>query len=243
MPNLGAPVRHIEPLIDPSKEVNVDHENLEREVENIKAGLAVVPGRVVQGPGRLVIGGSAKGRAQAEQERGHADNEELGGPAAFAEVVDRFTVSPWRQQCICEDGKRQKGEHQEIALAVQLDIAVDPVRVRVQSVEALDNNGNEHGQGQENDDIKRLEEIRERSRPADTRVEGSQETLSVEQVEDKEKQDARRDEYLRGHSQAKIMRMVGQGDPERVGHDARHAEAKSRCGRNELVPLPHVQLE
>lgn len=234
-------VRDMEPPIDAQAGVHCDDEHLDGEVEDVEAGLAVVPGRVVAGPRGHDVGAGSEGGAEAQQDGREQEDGDLGAEAAGAELVEAGGARDHEAGEDEEDG--EEGDEGVEDLAVELDVAVDAAGVGVEGEEGLDGAGDEHDEGEDYDGVEGLEGGGESLVPAEVRVRGADDALGEDQVDDEEEDDAGGDEDLGRDGDADVGGAGGPDDAHDARRDARHAEAEHQARHDELMAAFAIELE
>lgn len=220
----AAAVGNMEPAIHPQRRVQDDDEQLDGEVEDVEARLAMVPSRVVAGARGLDVRADAEGRPEAEQDGREQEDVDFGAEAAGADFVETSLARD--DEAGENEGDGQEGDESVEDTAVDLDVAVDAAGVGVKGVEGLDGASDEHDEGDADDGVDGRESEREGAVPAEVRVGGADDALREDQVDDEEEDDAGGDEDLRRHGDAEVGRARRPYDAHDAGCYACHAEAE-----------------
>ncbi len=137
-----AAVPDVEPAIYPERGVHDEDEQLDGEVEDVEARLAVVPGRVVEGAGALDVRPRAERRAEAQQHGREQEHTDFGAEPARAELVEGGGSRHDEGGEDERDG--QEGDEGVEDLAVDLNVAIDAAGIGAEGVERLNGAGDEH---------------------------------------------------------------------------------------------------
>lgn len=156
----------------------------------------------------------AERSAEAEHHRCEQEDADFGPEAAGAEFLDAGFSE--HDEAADDEGDREERNGGVEDLAVDLDVAVDASGVCVEGVEGLHGAGNEHDEGQHDEDVDELEGEGEAFVPAEVRVRRSDDTLCEYDVDNEEEDDACRDEDLGGDGDSDVCRACGPDD----AHDA-----------------------
>ena len=98
-----------------------------------------------------VVDARAEGCAKAEEECCGKEKGDFGPEAAVAEFLDARRA---REDEAAENEKERKEGHDGVkGLAVKLDVMIDTFGVEIEGVEALDDGGDEHEKGADDEDV------------------------------------------------------------------------------------------
>lgn len=141
------------------------------------------------------------------------------------------------------DGDGEEGDHGEVSRAGELDIAIDAVGIVVEGVQALHDDGDNHRNTGDDQDIEGLKRPRKPNRPTQARKRRSQHALRKKQIYNEEEQDPRRDEDLRCNGNPYVIWVTGPCDAHGIRDETGHAEAECHGGGDEFVAAAVVALE
>ena len=201
----------------------------------------MIPRRVHGGARRQVVRASAESGAEAEDRARGEENGDFGSEAAGAEFLEAGGARD--DEADEDEGDGEEGDDGEEGLAVEEDVAVDAVGVGVEGVEGLDDGGDDHGQGDDDEDVDGFEEGGEERVPAGVGVGGADDALGEDEVDDEEEDDAGGDQDLRGDGEADVGLVGGPGDAQDAAQDAGHAEAEEHAAHEEFVVALLVDLQ
>ena len=244
IPSLVAIIGNPEPLIHPHHHITQHHNDLDPEIEDVEARLALIPRRIRARPrASRIVDPHAEGRAQAEQCRGDEEDADLMPPPARSEFL-----WPLRQAGEDEDGDQHDGDGEEgddgvHSLAVQGDGAIDVFGVRVEGIEGLDDGDDEHDQRHHNEDVYPDERPMRDFMPPQVRMARAEDSLCEDDVDDEHQHHPRSHKDLRGDGHAHVERVAGPHDAHDLCDDPRHAEAEEHAGHDEFVAPAPVGLE
>lgn len=203
----------MEAAVDADERVHVDDDDLDREVEAVEAGAAVVPCGVVDGAGREV-GADAEAGAESEEQGREEEDPDLGAEAAAAELVD----AAWgvcRASHLGEDdaddqeGDGEEGSEGAVGSTYQLDVAVDAVGVGVKRVALLNNGCDQSDEEENNDSVVGDEEPMHYAVPTKLWMARSENSLRKEEVDNDYDNHACVDEDIRGNGDGNVILMCG----------------------------------
>ncbi|KAL9098520.1 MAG: hypothetical protein Q9163_005837 [Psora crenata] len=237
-----AAVRYVESLVYPQHDIPCDDEDFDGKVEDVEARLGLIAGRVADGAGSpSVISSHAEGCTQAEQGRGDEENGHLVPPRTAPKLLE--PGGPRDNEAHDDENNGEESDNGVKGLAVELDVSIDVPGVVIEGEEGLNDDGDEHGQGGNDQDVDGDEGPITGGMPSDPGMGGPKDPLGENEIDDKEQHHAGGHEYLGGNSDADVGGMNGPDDPQDLGDDAGHAEAEQHARHNELVAVPPVDLE
>jgi len=235
-------VRDVESLVNPDNNITQDHDNLESEVEDIKASFRLVTSRLAAGTGAAcVVCPHAEAGAEAEQERGAKQEGNLRPESAMPEFFQP-RLSRYEDPTDCQED-REEGDEGIKSLAVEQEVAIYALRVVVEGVEALDISGNDYDKREDNEDVYRYESPVESCGPACMWMACSYNPLSEQNVDDEEQDYSRGNEDVGRNGYSDICRPCSPDDAHDHGSDTSHAEAEHHAGDDEFVASPLVYLK
>lgn len=239
-----AMIRDPEPLIHPHDHISQHDHNLDPEIEDIEACLALIPGRILarSRPTRIVDA-HAKGGAQAEQPRRDEENADLMPPPARPEFLRPFLGAGQDEDGDQHDGDGEERDDRVEGLPVQRDGAIDVFGVRVQGIKRLDDGDDEHDQRHHYEHIDPDEGVMRDAMPPQVRMTRAEYALREDDVDDEDQHHPRGDEDLRGDGHGDVGRVARPGDAHDLRDDAGHAEAEEHAGHDEFVAATPVRLE
>jgi len=207
----------MESLVDADEQPGEDNDQFDDEVEDVEAGFAEIPGLgCAEGDWWQPVDGGAESGAE-RQDNGAEDHDgDLGAHAAGAEFVDVAVIGgarcfhSWEKACYCRDWHDQgwqEGDDGVGGLAIELHVAIDAMEVRRESVEALDDGGDEDDDGRDDPHENGGKEQAGWLAPTDGRVLGAQYALGEDHVDGEEHDDAGVDEDVGGDGEADVVDM------------------------------------
>lgn len=113
----------------------------------------------------------------------------------------------------------------------------------VQCVKRLNGHGNDHDEGDDDQNVEENEEFGEEPMPTAVWMRSSDDPLREDEIDDKQKNHACGHEDLRRDSDRDLGRPRGPDDSHHAGGDSGHAETKHHSGHDEFMAPPHVQLK
>lgn len=241
---LVAMIRDPEPAIDADDDIGQHDDDLDAEIEDVEARLALIRGRVrARSRPARVVDARAEGGAEAEQRGRDEQDADLVPPPAGAEFFRPLADAGQEEDADEDDGDGEEGDDGVEGLAVQGDGAIDVFGVGVEGVEGLHDGGDEHDERQHDEDVGGDEGPVGEFVPAQVRVGGAEDALGEDEVDDEDEDDAGGDEDLRRDGDGYVGRVAGPDDAHDLGDDAGHAEAEEHAGHDEFVAAPPVRLE
>lgn len=217
-------IRNVKPQVHSQYDIQVDDDDLEREVEDVETCL----GKIVRGFGPWAWGFETGARtiscSKAKDEGGNEEDSNFRPKASATELLntnfardDETAYDHW-------DGA--EGHNRVECLTIELNIAVDTLSVEIQGVERLNDGRNEHRQRKDGEDIYGLETQRKQRMPPAVGMRCSQYPLREDEVYHKEKDHTGRDENLGRDCYPDVRGSIGPDDPHHAGGDASHAETE-----------------
>lgn len=178
-------VRDVEAPIDSYENIEVDDNNLDSEVEDVEACFVLVICRVGDWPFPTCEVDTYTERCTcAEKKRRQEQNCYLVPESPAAELLhtglaryDEPSDDKW-------DG--EEGDDRVESLTIELNIAVDALRVQVECIGGLDDGSDECDQTEDDDDIYGCEKRIEDRMPAGIWMTGSDYALGEDDVDNKE---------------------------------------------------------
>ncbi len=235
-------VGNVEALVDPDNNIGQDDDNLDGEIEDIKARLRLVTGWVADWTGATsIICPRAVAGPKAEQEcRGKQDSNLHPESAMSKFLQSRLSryENPTDDQ---RDG--EEGDDGVEGLAVKHDGTIYAICIFVEAEEALDGCRDEHYQTDHDEDVCRYEGPVEGGMPARTWMTRSHYPLSEQKVDDEEQDHSSGNEDVGRDSYADVLRSCSPDDAHDHGGDASHAETEHHAGDVEFVASSLVDLE
>ncbi len=206
----AGPIRDVEAAIDAQEGVHVDDGDLNREVEGVEAGPAVVPGRVIDGA-RREVGAGAEAGAQGDQERREEQDLDLGAEAPAAELVDAAggAAELGEHDTDGQDEDGEEGGEGAVGAADELDVPIDAVDVGVESIALLGDTGDQSDEEEDDDGVVGDEEPVDESMPAKFWMASSENSLCEEDVDDDYNDHTGIDEYIRGNGDGNVILVCG----------------------------------
>ncbi len=120
-------VGYVEQLVNTQSRIRVEHKNLKSEVEEVKAGFAVIPGRTRRQSRDRCNSPSEKG-SECEQRRGEEKNGDLGLRRSL----------PKGERRKCDHGRKDPRE--------KLHVPIDAEIVGIDGLDGLHRDGDRHGE-------------------------------------------------------------------------------------------------
>ena len=145
-------VGDVEAPVDPYEHVEIDDENLDREVEDVEERLALIDGRVVPWPfPPRVINGDAESRTCAEEDRGDDQYHYLVPKPAAAELLHPSLAR--YNETAHNERDRQEGYDGVVGSAIKLHVPVNAFGIQVEGVVLLDDAGDDGEETEDDDDV------------------------------------------------------------------------------------------
>lgn len=241
MPGCTAAVWNVESLVHPHQGISVDNNQLDDIAEAVEDGLVVEPAGVggwSHGEERNT--GTERG-AEGQEGGGEEDEDDLGVHGAVTEVVGGVMAGEQQAEEDPRDG--DEGEDGDVDAGYEADVANLAEYRGVEGVEAVDDGGDDHDEAGEDTKVEEAEGEAYGLAPAEIWVQGAEDALEEDDVDDVEEEDARIGEDAGGDGDPGVGGVAGPDDAQDVGHDAGHAEAEGDGGDDELVVAAAVDLE
>lgn len=241
MPRSTAAVWNVKSLVHSHQSISVDNNQLNDIAEAVEDGLVVEPAGVggwAHGEERNA--GTERG-AEGQEGGGEEDEDDLGVHGAVAEVVGGVAAGEQQAEEDSRDG--DEGEDGDVDAGDEADVADLAEDGGVEGVEAVDDGGDDHDEAGEDAKVEEAEGEAHRLAPAEIWVQGAEDALEEDDVDDVEEEDAGVGEDAGGDGDPGVGGVAGPDDAQDVGSDAGHAEAEGDCGDDELVVAAAVDLE
>jgi len=145
------PIGNMESPIHSDQNIEPDHEHLDTEVEDIEAGFALIPRRIVGRPWRQVTCADTEPGTEAEEESSGEKNIHFGAVPPRSEFV--HTCLAGDNDTGKNDGNWQESHHGEQRAAVQLKVVSDLSLARIEGVEGEDGEGDEDDESGNEDGV------------------------------------------------------------------------------------------
>lgn len=181
-----AAIGDVEDQVDSESEIHPDNDDLDSEVEEVEAPLLVPPGWA-HGPFWLEgveRGSTSKTGTKGKQSAGDQHNDRFVQESTLAEVIGLAHL--WVEQGEENDGHWQEGEEEKVGAAATFHVKVDMGSVDICGKEGLSESDDEHDDEWDDDEEDGEEDLGQLLVPADVGVQTSKDTLSEEEVEDKQ---------------------------------------------------------
>lgn len=203
-----AVIWHEEATVDAHDQVHQDDYELGGEVENVEARCAVVPGhRRMQRCRVEKRSAAAEAGTEGEKSRRGEKDDDLSAKATCAKLVDVGAPRDGKHEG--DNGYREEGDEGEPAEHCPLDVAVDVERMRVQRVERVNDNSDDHENADNGKDHShRWNQDPEWRMPAYVWVARPHETLCEEEVDNEEDDSADGDEDFCCYAKLDVARLI-----------------------------------
>ena len=217
-------VRDVEAEINAEDEVEMDDNNLDGEIEDVEARFGLIAGWMVPWSGLFVVGSHAVEGAETEENSGQQENDDLASETTGTKLIHSCPARDHDAQDDHDDG--QQGDEGVEGLAVELQVPVDALGVVAESVKRLDRGGDEYDQCDDDEGVYRNEKRAGRLVPSEMGVACSDDAFGKDDIDDKEQDDAGRNEDVGSNGQRDVHRMIGPCDAQDTSDSPRRAEAE-----------------
>lgn len=120
---------------------------------------------------------------------------------------------------------------------------VNPQGILVECVERLNDHGDDHNEGDDDENVEKSEEFREDRMPAAVRVRSSNDSLREDEINDKEEDHPCCHEDLGRYGDWHLCRSGGPYDSHHAGGDSGHAKTEHHSGHDEFMSPSLIHLE
>lgn len=145
-----AAIWDVESLVDPNDGVEIYHNDLDGEIEEVEACLGIVPGWI-GARSRNIIGTCSECGAKGEQRGGEEQDKYLASESSMSELLDWWSVR--KDNSEEHQGDWKKSCNGEVSPSDQLHVPVDAPDVVRKRVEGLDRAGDQCYEHQNDRDV------------------------------------------------------------------------------------------
>ena len=236
-----AVIRDIEAFVHPDDDVKEDHDYFNGKVENVETRFVLVN----SGIARRTFPASeicthAERRSCAKEDRGYEEKYNLPSEAAMTKFLN--PRRSWNGETTEDQQNGKERDDGVEGLAIEKDVSINAFGVQIQGVEALNDGNDEHDQGNHDEAVDGDEAVMKDGMPARIWMASSHYSLSKDDVDDEQQNDAGIDEDIGGNGDAGVGYSCGPDDAHDHGDYSGHAEAEQHAGDDEFVSTFQIDL-
>ena len=242
IPGPMATVGNEEALVDPYKDVEIDDQNLNGEVENVEASFVLIIGRMVSWSfPTSKVGRDTKRGTGAEKDGGQDENGNLMSEPPAAKFLQTGLARD--DEPADDEQDREEGHDGVESTAVELDVVIDAPRVQIQGIGTLNDGCDDSEEGEYNEDVQSEEGEVKNGMPAGVGMRGANDALGKEYVDDEEENHPGGHKDIGGNGQPRVVRVGRPCDAQDHGDDPRHAETEHHARYYKAVSFAHVDFK